>query len=307
MTVTFSDLILQTERHLMAGDRDALNLLGAAVTDTTMTTLTFTYDVGMIQPGAFVNVDLETMYVWSVNESAKQATVQRGMSGSTAATHTNGSLAYVNPKFSKFQIATEINVEIRDVSGDIQGLFDVNSFDLTTQPVQITYAIPTLNSDILEVLEIRYIEPGAQQRWIRIPRWNFELLRNMPTTGPGAFPSGIGLRIDGQNYERLYPGRPMRVQYAAPLSELTNLTDDVVAVSGLPASAVDIPPLGAAARLMGVREAKRTFTESAVDSRRASEVPSGSAANAARVLLELLNRRIRSEVVTLTQQFPELR
>src|SRR5439155_7776767 len=145
-----------------------------------------------------------------------------------------------------------LNVEIRDVSTPPNGLWQAKHFTLTTQPVKRTYTIPTLNSDLLDVLEVRYIEPGAEKAWVRMSRWEFSVLRNMPTSGDGSFTTGFGLRFD----RGMYPGRTMNVVYAAPFSELATLTDDVVSVTGLPATAVDIPPLGAAARLMGVREAK---------------------------------------------------
>jgi hypothetical protein len=299
MTITCASLISDCERNLLAGDRDELNLLtnSAGAGDTT---LTFTYGMNGIVQGSYIGLDLEIVYVWSV--AGQVATVQRGMLNTTAATHAASTLAYVNPKFSKFDIFNALNVEIADISPE---LFQVKSFTLTTQPVQLTYTVPAINTDLLDVLEIRYIRPDATFRWDRITRREFQVMRNMPTTGDGGFSSGMGIRIDPE--AGIYPGRPMTVRYSAPFSPLTALTDDAVAVTGLPVSSLDIPPLGAAARLMGVREAKRAFVESTMDTRRASEVPTGASARAAQLLLSLVQNRIRSEVQALRVQWPEMR
>ena len=297
MTVTTAQLISDTERNLLAGDRDEANLLTNSV-NTTDTSFTFTYDLNGIQPGSYLALDLEICYVWAVNESANTATVQRAMLNSTAASHTAATMTYVNPKFSKWDILNALNVELADISPE---LFQVKSFSLTSEPVKWTYTVPAINTDILEILEIRYQPPDPSFSWPRVSRRKTQLLRSMPTTGDGSFTSAMGIRIE----EMLYPGRPMTVRYAAPFASLTTLTDNVLTVTGLSASMLDIPPMGAAARLMGVREAKRAFIESTMDTRRASEVPTGASARAAQVLLSLVEGRIRSEVQALRQAWPE--
>lgn len=297
---TCADLVSATEAHLMAGDRDTMNTLASAISSTSATSITLTYDLNGIQAGAYIAIDLELLYVFDVSDTSKTATVARGWGGSIAATHSSGALVYVNPKVSKFDIFKALNVDLADISPE---LFQVATFDLTTQSVQRTYTIPTADTGLLDVLEVRYIEPGAQKAWIRIPRSKFQVLREFPTTGDGGFTTGFGLRLD----ESVYPGRTMRVIVALPFTPLVNLTDDLLTVSGLPVSMQDIPPLGAAARLMGVREAKRAFVESEVDSRRGGEVPPGSASRAAQVLLSLHSARVRSEASALRQQYPSLR
>jgi hypothetical protein len=296
---TFATLVSDTERHLLSGDREELNKLGASMLAAD-TTLTYTYDATQIAQGSYLAVDLEVLYVWTVDESRRVALVERGMVGSTAADHVDTSLVQVNPKFSKFDIANAINQEIRSLSAPPSGLFQVKDFTVTTQPVQRTYAVPVLNTDVLSILEIRYDAPGAEMEWPRVTRDEFSVLREMPTNG---FPSGMAVRLDVP----VYPGRDMRIVYAAPFTELATLTDDVTVVSGLPATAVDIPPLGAAARLMGVREAKRSFVENEMDPRRAGEVPPGSSSRAAQVLLSLMNTRINTEYLRLIQQYPDRR
>lgn len=299
---TCADLINQTEQHLLAGDRETLNRVTSTVQPTDLT-VAFDFQPEMIQGGSYVAVDLEIMYVWSMNGNT--ATVQRGMLGSTAATHQAGTLAYANPRFSKFAIFNALNAEINDLSGPPNGLFQPKNFQVTTFPVQRTYAVPVTNNDLIDILDIRYQPPTPEFHWPRLDRWQYDLLRDMPTgeleQGIGDPTSGMWVRLETP----VYPGRVMNIVYSAPFTMFAALTDDAQTATGLPVSALDIPPLGAAARLMGVREAKRAFTESEVDTRRAAEVPVGAASKAAQTLLALLNERIKTEFTRLMRQYPD--
>src|SRR5262252_1776898 len=280
MTVTANDLVNDTENHLLGGDRDQLNRLTTAL-------------------------DLETMYVWTA--ATTSATVQRGMLGTTPAPHNAGSVVYVNPKFSRSTIFDHLNIELRDLSAPPNGLWQTKEFTLTTFPVQRTYAVPAAHANLIDVLEIRWQPPGPDYRWSRIWRRDYQVIRELDPfdtqAGIGGAPAGIVIRID----PALYPGRHLRVRYAAPFSELSSLSDDVIRTTGLPSTALDIPPLVAAARLMALREAKRNFVEAQGDPRRSAEVPSGGAAKAAQALTAVANERIRTEYMRLQSQYPQLR
>jgi hypothetical protein len=296
MTTT-GDLISATERLLLSGDREQLNRLTTTI-DADDMWIVFDFELDGIQPGAYVALDLEILYVWSVDVDTNTALVQRGMVSSTAASHTAGTVAFVNPKFSKFDILNAINVELDDLSPE---LFQVKAFDLTTLPVSHNYTVP--DATILQVLEVAWLPPGAEVRWARIPRTSFSVLRGMPLSGEGASTTGVELKIAPPGV----PGRPMRVRYATSFDHLSDVTEDAHLVSGLATSSLDIPPLGAAARLMGVREAKRTFVEAEVDTRRANEVPPGATGRAAQLLYQQVASRIKSEAAALRQQWPAMR
>lgn len=287
----------EVEMNLLSGDKDERNLLANSV-DSTETTFTFSGPLEGIQAGAYLGIDLEQLYVVDAGSSSTTATVIRGQLGSIPTAHAAGAVVYVNPRFSRWQMLRALNAELRDMSAPPNMIFQVKDFQLTTQPVAMTYAVPAENTDIISLLELRYSYPDAYKAWPRVTRNTYSILRNMPTSD---FASGMAIRLD----ENVYPGRTLQVRYAAPFTELDGLVTDVVAATGIPVTAVDIPPLGAAARLMGVREAKRSFTESEGDSRRSQEVPSGSAARAAGAILAVLNQRIRSEASRLKTQFPE--
>jgi hypothetical protein len=302
---TLGSVISETERRLLAGDRDQMNQLSSSM-DGVTTTVGLANQVNGVTAGSYIAIDLEVMYVTAI--SGQNATVIRGFDGSSADAHANASIVYVNPKFSKWSIANEVNAEVRDLSAPPNGLFQAKSWTDTTKPVQKTYTIPSANTDILAFLDIRYLPPGPELRWDRISRWDIQgPMRDMPTSGTGGFTSGMAFRIEPP----LYPGRTLRVTYAGPFTEFTltgtsHLADDTVTTTGLPLSATDIPSLGAAARLMGVREAKRAFTENEVDTRRAGEVPPGSASKAAQTIMAILNERIHTEYLRLRKQWPDM-
>ncbi len=297
----------EVESSLLSGDRDERNVLTSAPGPNDRT-LTFAYDLNGIAAGSYLGIDLEVMYVIDVNDSALTATVVRGQLNSPAQTHLSGSTVYVNPRFTRWQMFNQLNAELRDLSAPPNSIYRIRTLTLTTAPTFMTYTIanddyglPVVEDDILNILEVRHAIPDALRSWPRITRNEYSLIRNLsPITFP---PSGLALRLD----RHAYPGQPLVMSFSAPLVELsaTSSSGSVFSDTGIPRTAWDIPPLGAAARLMGVREAKRSFVESEGDSRRAQEVPSGAAARAAAAMLSMLNQRIRSEAMRLQARYPE--
>src|SRR4051794_25315063 len=108
---TAVDVVAATRRHLYGTDREDMNTLNGSVTDVA-TTLTLTYDATTLSKGDYLSIDLEVLYVWSVDPTTSIATVRRGMLGSTPATHADGALVYVNPRFTDFEIFQAINDDL---------------------------------------------------------------------------------------------------------------------------------------------------------------------------------------------------
>jgi hypothetical protein len=76
-------------------------------------------------------------------------------------------------------------------------------------------------------------------------------------------------------------------------------------VTGLMASAADIPAIGVAARLLSSREARRSQVDSQPENRRAADVPPGTARSAASGLFALRDRRLREESAKLKNLYPQ--
>lgn len=297
--VSTDALITQVEDHLLGGDRDELNFLAADMGSGDLT-LTLSGPLNNLAAGSYLGIELEVLYVKSVDPTSQQVTVRRGMLGSTAAIHSSDTQVYINPLFSKWQIYKALNVEIVSLSGADNGLFAERAFTLTSQTVKKTYDVPASNADLRQILEIRWNATGAEANWPRVGKRSYQIIRDVTMDSTTA--TGLALRIE----ESFTPGRRIVVRYAGDFTQLSsNLNDNAAATTGLSNNMIDIPALGAAARLMGVREAKRSFVERAVDSRRAGEVPPGSSSRSAAVLLQLLNGRIKSEADRLKHLWPD--
>lgn len=296
MTTPYSaqDAINETYRHLMSGQRDTINLLSQDL-DSSETTVELTDDLTGIQPGTLLSVDLETMYVRTTNVGSKTASVIRGWLGSQGGSHSTDTPVYVNPRFGGWDIFQALNIELADLSSPGMGLYAIAETEIIFQPTRRGYDLGVPRDQVSSILEIRYQVPDATFAWPRLKKYEV-----MWDTSVSDFPSGTAIRLD----EAAYPGKPFRVKYARPFISMTSLSDDLVADCLLPATAIDIPPLGAAATLMFHKEAKRGFIEAQGDTRRAAEVPPGTNTRDAATLLGLRNRRVTDEAARISNNYP---
>lgn len=292
---TASDLVQETRRLLNAGLRQEMNTLAASV-DAATTTVPLTFDPAGAQSGAYLAVGLEVMYVWAADPASKTVTVRRGVLGSTPAPHTADDLVYVNPRFTDFDIFAALNHDLADLCSPSAGLYRVGTLDITPIAGRWAYDL-TGASDLLDVLAVDWREPSGPQfqHWIRVGHPS--VLRGMPTTD---FPSGVALNIPGGDVPIV---AEMRLRYKAPFTAFTALTDDVAA-TGLPDTAADLPPLGAALRVAAGLPVRRTQTDAQGDTRRASEVSTNDLIQAPAVLRAQRAARIAAERTRLEALWP---
>lgn len=293
---TCADLIASARRHLLGRERQALNQLNANISNSD-TTLTFTQPLGGIQTGAVIGVDLEEMQVWSVNTSANTASVLRGHNGSTAVSHLANATVRVNPKFSDWELFQAVNDDLLDLSSPENGLFQIKTLDLTAAAGQWGYDFPV--TDYLDIADIRWQVPNTlTHEWREVYGWSVAL--NLPTS---AFASGQAIFFDPHDLPLAY--QPVRVRYKARFDPLVNLTDDVAATTGLPVTATDLPPLGAAVRLMDGRPVGRADYLSQGDTRRADEVRVADVLNSSGHLEARRRQRVNAEYLRLSQTWEQ--
>lgn len=294
---TAATLISETKRYLLPTAREPLNTLNGSI-NSSVVTVVLNQDITAITTGSYISVDLEIMYVWTAVGATKTLTVQRGMQGSTAAAHSDAALVTVNPRFSDFSILQAINADIDDLSSPENGLFRVATIEFDYQPQIIGYNLAGIDPGWLNILSVRYDTPGPWKEWPELRHWQVKL--NQDTAD---FASGVAIML----YDPAYPGRDVRVTYSYPFTHFTNTTDDATTVAGLAATMVDIPPLGAAARLAGVRETQRNQFEAQGDPRRATEVPPNAQLAGSTNLMRLRASRIKSEASRLSINWPTRR
>lgn len=291
---TLADVISTCRNdYLLTGMREQRNKLNGAL-DASATTVNCLYDLRQIDLGTKIGVGLEDMYVWDANTGAKSFIVTRGDFGSTAATHPDGALVTVNPRFSDAQVYRAVNDELRSLSA--AGLFHMRTVDLTYNAAVDGYDLTSV-TDVLSVHQIRGKRVGPEKEWPLVSRALWEHQRDLDTT---IFPSGEAVFIR----DALQPGYPVRVTFKAPFTALAALTDDVVAVSGLHAEALDLLALGAGIRLTVGRETTRNLGESQGDTRRAGEVQAGANIGANRALQAWRSQRLAEERRRLAQRYP---
>lgn len=296
---TAADLINKVRRRLQPTQREMAVYLGAPYTAGALTMqLTDPTDgssLNAVSPGCELAIDLELFYVESFANGV--ATVIPGDLGSTSANHANGARVWVNPRYSDFDILSGLNDDLDDLSTPDNGLYQVKSIEITHTPPHIGYDLVGVTT-ILEILSVRYRVPSspATLEWIPIPKREYELT---PSSDTGDFASGYALSI----YEGGFPGQPIRVTYKAPFAHFATYNDDSVTVCGLPATAADLPYLGAAIALTSPREIKRNQTEAQPDSRKANEVPPGAVMNSVAGLEKIRSRRIKGENERLYQLY----
>lgn len=292
MTTT-TDLIDATLDFLLGGQDETVNTLAASV-DTDDTTLTFTYDLHGIVPGVMLGLGLEVVRVLDTSPTANTAVVLRGQRGSTAAAHSSGDVVVVGPRFSRWSVFRAINDDLADLSG--RGLFQVKTVDLTYNPSIAGYDLTSV-TDLEQVYSVRYEVPGASKEWPLLQPSQYRFDRNADT---GDFASGFSIVL----YRGGYSGKAIRVAYKAPFTRLSTASDDVQTVSGLPATANDLPPLGAALRLQAGHESGRVAYEFQPDTRRPEEVPVGANLQTASGWRRLREDRIDSELKRLSRRYP---
>lgn len=294
-----ADCITDVRGYLDGRTRPLRNRLAGDI-DSVTETLALRNQLQGAVNGAQLSIGLETMYVEST--VSQSLTVERGADGTTPSAHKDGDIVLVNPEFTTARILRAINDELRALPGD--GIYQVKSLDRTLTATAQGY---DLAPDVLKVVDVRWQHKWDSTEWSIVESWEAQF--NMPTS---VFPSGAAVLIPERPY-RSWPNnvflndgttnRALRIRYFAPLGTLTTLFDDVLAVTGIPATAVDIIAIGAALRLMSGRPIQRVTSLGQPDARNAAEVKAGDVLNAPAALRQLRQNRVTQESAQLTSDF----
>ena len=265
-----------------------------------------------VNPGTIFGGELENMYVTGV--SGTTCTIERGWNGSNPEAHADGVDLFINPRFSRYDIAVAINDDLRSLSG--QGLFRVGTATIPYNPVFMGYDLSVVPPNFIDILDIRYATATPYRNFPSIKHW--KVVRNVTDS---VFPSGNGLIL----YEGAWPGLNMYVTYSAPFLRFNDTTDSVLntpkvndetpplggyvgtTVPNLTATQLDIPPLGAQIDLVLPREVSRNFMESQPDPQKATDVPAGAVMASVNGLTLKRASRISEEADRLMRQYTRTR
>jgi len=292
------DWIEGTRFRLMSGHQEQLNRLTSAYTAGSGT-MAFEFDIAGIRQGTVVSVGTSTFYVWDASTTLKTATVQAAWDGTTDQDWPAGTVVRVAPRFTDAQILRALNEDINDLCSPSNGLFQIGTSELVYDQALIGYDL-SLAPNMISPIELRVNNPGSYKEWTRIPSHKFRILKGAPT-GSDGFESGLALFLydqwGGATGDRIH------LTYRKTFNQLSTCFS-TKASTGMPATAFDLPPIGAAISLMAGREIKRTFTESQGDPRRAAEVTGGSSTSSVVALQRLRQQRVTSEAQRLEGFYP---
>lgn len=286
---TAGNLVDRTAQNLLAGVVEERNKIAASI-DASTTSVPIEYSLGSLREQTVFQVDSELMYIWEVNTASKTLTVERGFGGTTAATHADGAIVVVSPKFPRWQILQALNDELADLSSPMNGLFQMKTVDISYNGSDRQIDLTGITS-MIDVYDVRWRYLSDDYPVVR----RYRLMRDMPTSD---FASGYVLSLDEP-----VMSSTIRVIYKDKYTPFSSEAS-TLASTGASSELADLLVLGAQIRLLASREVKRNFIESQGDTRRADEVPAGAMNASVTNLLRLRRDRITAEAARLNRQYP---
>lgn len=287
---TAATIINRASQQLLSGTVEERNKLASTINDSA-TSVTLSYDLGGFRAGSVFELESELLYVWEANPATKTLTVERGFNGTTAASHTGGVIATLNPRFPRWQMFNALNADIDDLSSTANGLFRVTSLDVTYNGSDRQINLPSA-TNVIDLIDVRLRYTADDYPVIHGVR----LQRDLPISD---FASGVALVFDQEVMAGTF-----RVTYKTHFTRAASESSDLTTVCGLPSTCDDLVELGIIIRMMAGREIKRSFTEAQSDTRRAEEVPSGASRDSIANLLRIRRERIVGEAGRLKAQYP---
>lgn len=286
--LTVGDVVGRIQNVVYGAHWPALDKLAEDL-DTSETDVTLTYSADNVKAGGWLCVDYEDMRSWT-NPSANVVTVERGMRGSVAATHTNGALVEVNPRFSKFRILEEIKDEIRSWPRGIYAVATVE-LDAGSSDDALDLGSPS-GVNVLRLLRASRSPSSSVETW---PRVDARLATRADTTD---FPSGYAVE-----FSPLGEAATIRVAYAFDF-DLDSFDPAIdLSVLGMSDNQADIVQWGAAWRLLASDEANRSADLAQHRSRRAEEVPPSARLRPAAFYKQMRDDRLKDEQARLLSEF----
>lgn len=286
MTTTL-ELLGRARRLAVGPRRDHTTTVDTTAVTASATTVRVASTTGFAAQ-TVIEVGSEQMYVTAV--SSPNLTVVRGYNNTAPTAHAVGSFVIANPTVTMAELLDATNAELNSLSSTENGLYRVWHTDISSNSGKLGFDLDPIDG-FIDVLKVQYRETASLRYWKDVHGWSVQ--RDAYLTD---FASGIAI-----TFRTGLPGTFLtRVWYAAAFGQLTGgATEDVEATTGIPPTAIDILPMGAAIRAVEAREIHRTPLTAAGDARRLAEVPMGNALQSTSVLRRSRNERIAEEAARL--------
>lgn len=279
---TMQDVVDAVKQRLQGSHTGArLDILNGTISETD-TDVVLTDDVTGIKAGTVIEVELEQMYVRSVDEGTKTLTVMRGHNSTVAASHATGKIVRIAPSYYLRDIFLAVQDEFTALNGT--GLVHYQQVEITHDGNVQTYdsGLPT-GVQHLWVQRAEYEANSTYEKWRPI---RVELVKDVDTSD---YASGSAFKVlDSPRKLRggsVTASTTIRLNVATTFGRPTSLSDTISeGALGTSESVVPIVAVGAAWRLILGKEAQRLNPDWSHGSRRAEEVQPGSIAFLGRAL-----------------------
>lgn len=301
MAVTFANIVDRTKQQLLGYTKDQASLseLAAPVSPTDTILMVDAETVTNLSRG-IIEIDDEMILTKTYDRSTGTVVVLglqngRGYDGTVAASHDVNALVVNDPRFPRQRIKEAINDTINSLYPDLW-VFDEYEFPYIA--ARYEYPIPADADDIYKVV-VNTIGPSGV--WFPAQSWRFNPMAST-TSGqvkPTPTPTGKSVQI----YDRIVPGRNVRISYTKKPNTLTNNDDDFEITTGFPERYVDMITYGAAWRLLPAYEAGRLQQASIESTERAPLVPTSAASQASQFFLALYTKRLTEERTRLQRLY----
>lgn len=303
MSVTFSNIVDRVKQQLLGYTRDqaSLSYLTEPMSPTDVTFKVDEETVTNLSRG-LVEIGDELILVKKFDRPSGTVTVMggasgtgRGVEGTVAASHGVDEIVVSDPRFPRQRIKEAINDTIDGVYPD---LWVFGEFEFPYLSARYEYPVPADADDVYKVV-VNTIGPSGV--WFPAQSWRFNPMAS--TTGgqvkPTPAPTGKTLQI----YDRIVPGRNVRVSYTKAPNVLVDGDDDFATVTGFPDRYVDMIVYGACWRLLPAYEAARLQQSSIEATERAPLVPTSAASQASQFFLALYQKRVTEERTRLQRLY----
>lgn len=288
---TFADLVAQVKQELIGYSKDQATIT-YLTQPMTSTDVTFTVDTETVRnvTRGIVEIDDELLLVKKFDLTSGLVTVfanqnGRGVQGSTAAAHAVDAIVTSDPRYPTVRIKEAINDTI---NATYPQLWVFGEYEFQKVAPQFEYELPLETEDVYKVT---FETIGPSLIWQPMQNWRFNALGSKTINGLPA--SGKSLQI----FDRIVPGRRVRVITRKRPGNLVNGSDDFTTTTGyLSDSMEDVIRYGATARMLGANEAARLQQQAIESTERAPLVPTGAATEAATYYWGQYYRRLQEEV-----------
>lgn len=303
MPVTFSNIVDRVKQQLLGYTKDQASY-SYLVEPMAADAITFHADEETINnlSRGLVEIGDELILIKKYDRTSGIATVLgglagtgRGADGTVATAHAIDDLIINDPRFPRQRIKEAINDTISGVYPD---LWVFGEYEFPYLSARYEYPIP---ADADEVYKVVVNTIGPSGVWFPAQSWRFNPMAST-TDGqvkPSPTPTGKTLQI----YDRIVPGRNVRVSYTKGPGELVSNEDDFASVTGFPDRYVDMIVYGACWRLLPAYEAGRLQQSSIEATERAPLVPTSAASQASQFFLALYQKRLTEERTRLQRLY----